>query len=65
VIPIAGKGWRGVMKLNAKVTRNPKRNEILIAFDGLEVTGDDAPNFPSKKVTIHLLLKDGRLVEQK
>lgn len=65
VIPIAGKGWRGVMKLNAKVTRNPKRNEILIAFDGLEVTGDDAPNFPSKKVTIYLLLKDGRLVEQK
>lgn len=65
VMPIAGKGWRGVMNLNAKVTRNPKSNETLIAFDGLEVTGDDAPNFPSKKVTINLLLKGGRLVEQK
>ncbi|KFB69840.1 hypothetical protein [Candidatus Accumulibacter vicinus] len=65
VMPIAGKGWRGVMNLNAKVTRNPKTGETLIAFDGLEVAGDDAPNFPSKKVTINLLLKGGRLVEQK
>lgn len=65
VIPIAGKGWRGVMNLSAKVTRNPKSNETLIAFDGLDVAGDDAPNFPSKKVTINLLLKGSRLVEQK
>ena len=65
VMPIAGKGWRGVMNLNVKVTRNPKTGETLIAFDGLEVAGDDAPNFPSKKVTINLLLKGGRLVEQK
>ncbi len=65
VVAIAGKGWRGVMNLNAKVTRNSKSNETLIVFDGLEVTGDDAPNFPSKKVTINLLLKGGRLVEQK
>lgn len=65
VIPIAGKGWRGIMNLKAKVTRNLKSNETLIAFDGLEVVGDDAPNFPSKKVTISLLLKDGRLTEHK
>lgn len=65
VMPIAGKGWRGVMNLNAKVTRNPKGSETLIAFAGLEVAGGDAPNFPSKKVTINLLLKGGRLVEQK
>ena len=65
VVPIAGKGWRGVMNLNAKVTRNPKTAETLIAFGGLEVAGDDAPNFPSKKVTINLLLKGGRLVEKK
>lgn len=65
VMPIAGKGWRGVMNLKAKVTKNPKTGETLIAFDGLEVAGDDAPNFPSKKVTINLLLKGGRLVEQK
>jgi hypothetical protein len=65
VMPIAGKGWRGVMNLNAKVTRNPKSNEAFIAIDAMEVAGDDAPNFPSKKVTINLLLKGGRLVEQK
>ena len=65
VIPIAGKGWRGVMNLNAKVTRNPKTGETLIAFEGLEVAGEDAPNFPTKKVTINLSLKGGRLVEQK
>ena len=53
------------MDLDAKVTRSPKSNEILIAFDGLEVAGGDAPNFPSKKVTINLLLKGGRLAEQK
>ena len=65
VMPVAGKGWRGVMNLNAKVTRNPKAGETLIVLDGLDVAGDDAPNFPSKKVTINLLLKGGRLVEQK
>lgn len=65
VIPIAGKGWHGASKLNAKVTRNPKNNETLIAFDGLGVVDGDAPNFPSKKVTINVLLKAGRLVEQK
>lgn len=64
-MPIAGKGWRSVTNLNAKVTWNPKRDETLISFDGLEVTDDDALNFPSKKVTINLLLKGGRLEEQK
>ena len=65
VMPIAGKGWRSISNLNAKVTRNHKSNVALIAIDALEVTGDDSPNFPSKKITINLLLKDGRLVERK
>lgn len=65
VMPVAGKGWRGVMNLNAKVSRNPKSNETLITFGALEVAGDDPPNFPSKKVMINFLLKDGRFVEQK
>jgi hypothetical protein len=64
VMPIGGKGWRGVMNLNANVTLKPKTGETLIAFDGLEVADDDAPNSPSKKVTINLLFKGGRLVEQ-
>lgn len=65
VMPIGGKGWRSVNTLNAMVTRNPKGTETLIALDGLEVAGDDNMNNPSKKITINLLLKGGRLVEQK
>lgn len=64
-IPIADKGWCGVSKLNAKMTRNHKNNETFIAFDGLEVVDGDAPNFQSKKVTINVLLKVGLLVEHK
>ena len=64
VIPIGGKSWRGVMNLNAKVSRNQKTADTLISFDGLEVAGDDAPNFPSKKVKINLMLKGTRLVEK-
>jgi hypothetical protein len=65
VIPIGGKGWRGIQSLNARISQSPKGSEMSIAIDALEVSGDDAPNFPSKKVIINLLLKDGHLVEQK
>lgn len=64
-LPIAGKGWRGIDNLNAKVTRNQKAGETFMAIDALEVAGNDAPNFPSQKVTINLVLRDGRLFEQK
>ena len=53
------------MNLNAKVTENTKNNETFIAIDALAVAGDDAPNFPSKKITINLLIKGGRLIEKK
>ena len=62
---IGGKGWRGVDKLNAKTTENLKTQETTIVIDALEVSGDDAPNFPSKKITINLVQKAGRLFEQK
>lgn len=65
VIPIAGKGWRGIMNLNAKVVRNSKTYETEIFIPAQDVGPDDAPNFPSKKTTIRLLLKDGRLAEVK
>lgn len=65
VVPIAGKGWRGVMDLNAKVSRGAKGGRTLISLDALEVSGDDAPNFPSKKATINIVLDGGRLAEQK
>jgi hypothetical protein len=64
-IPIGGKGWRGITSLDARIPQAPKGSEASIAFDAMEVSGDDAPNFPSKKVRINLLLKDGHLVEQK
>jgi hypothetical protein len=64
VMPIAGKGWRSVRNLNAKVTKNPESKEIFIAFEGLEVAVGDAMNFPTKKITINLLLKDGRIVKK-
>ena len=65
VMAIGGKGWRGVDKLNAKTMENLKTQEIAIVIDALEVSGDDAPNFPSKKITINLVQKAGRLFEQK
>lgn len=65
VMPIAGKGWRGVMDLNATVSRGAKGGQTLISLDALEVSGDDAPNFPSKKATINIVLEGGRLAEQK
>ena len=65
VIPIAGKGWRGIEALNAKVSVNSTRSEKTISLQALAVTERDAPNFPSKKVTINILLNDGRLSELK
>ena len=65
VVPIAGKGWRGVQALNAKVSVNSTRGEKTISLQALEVIATDAPNFPSKKVTITILLNDGRLSELK
>lgn len=65
VLPIAGKGGRGVMDLNARVSRGAKGGQTLIALDALEVSADDAPNFPSKKATINIILEGGRLAEQK
>lgn len=59
------KNPRAVGWLHAKVTRNAKSGDTLIALDALEVATEDAPNFPSKKITINLSLKNGRLVEQK
>jgi hypothetical protein len=63
VIPIGGKGWRGVTSLAAKLVRDPKTHTAEITIPALEVGPDDAPNFPSKRTTIKLLLKNGRLAE--
>ena len=65
VIPIAGKGWRGIQTLNAKVSVSSTRSEKNISLQALEVTERDAPNFPGKKVIVNILLSDGRLSELK
>ena len=62
VIAIGGKGWRGVEELNATLDVEPER--MLIRFGALEVTDQDAPNFPSKKTVVTLVLEDGQLHEQ-
>jgi hypothetical protein len=65
VMRIGGGGWRTVKNLNAKTTNSPKNEEITIAIDALENTDNGSLNFPSKKITISLALKNGRLNEQK
>jgi hypothetical protein len=64
VMPIGGKGWRGVSKLDARVSRLPEGGETRISFDALEVADGDAPNFPTHKATVQIVLKAGRLAER-
>jgi hypothetical protein len=64
VIRIGGGAWRAVQTLNARVTATSQSNEAIIVIDTLENTDDDPPNFPSKKATLKLLLKNGRFSEQ-
>jgi hypothetical protein len=64
VLPIGGKGWRAVTKLDARLSAGSAADGgIAIALDALEVSASDPPNFPSKKATVQLLLKSGRLTE--
>lgn len=63
VMAFAGYGWRSVNNLNARVTRIGTTMDYAIALDALEVTGSDEPNAPSRKTTIRLMLKGGRLVD--
>lgn len=65
VLPVAGKGWRAITEFAPRVSRDAGHNELSIAIDALEVTAGDSPNFPSQKTTVHLALKDGRLVERR
>lgn len=64
VMPIAGKGWRAIMELKAKTLTSKNSREIQFLIPALEVGPEDAPNFPSRKSTIKLVL-DERLTEIK
>ncbi|QDL52754.1 hypothetical protein [Rhodoferax aquaticus] len=63
VIKVAGKGWRGIEKLNARVLQAPKSQDIRVEIDALEVGPDDPPNFPSIKTVVRLVISKGRLTE--
>jgi len=65
VIPIAGKGSRAIEKLNAKMIYDQKSGDTNFSIDALENTDGDGANFPSKKTSINLLLRDDRLLEVK
>ncbi len=62
VMPIGGKGTRAIMELKAKTLTSKNTREVQFLIPALEVGPDDAPNFPSRKATIKLVLGD-RLTE--
>lgn len=64
VMPIGGKGWRAIMELKAKTQTSKNSAEVQFLIPALEVGPDDAPNFPSRKATIRLVLGE-RLSEVK
>lgn len=63
-MPVGGGGCRAIPKLDARVSYLESTGEWLFAIDALENTSNDSPNFPSKKTSIKLYLKDGRLIGQ-
>jgi len=63
VIHVGGKGWRGIERLNARITPISKGGDLAIDIDALEVGPEDAPNFPSKKMVIRLALHNKRINE--
>ncbi len=65
VIAIGGRGVRTVQALNARTSANPRNTEMAFALDVLENTDSDAPNFPSRKAVLNVLLRDGRLTLRK
>ncbi|MGZ3802537.1 MAG: hypothetical protein ACXVCL_20430 [Bdellovibrio sp.] len=64
VMRISGGAWRVIQKLNVKSTPELESNEATIAIEALENTDYDSPNFPSRKSTITLVLKNGRFHEK-
>ncbi|MCB5184566.1 hypothetical protein LG201_05050 [Methylobacillus gramineus] len=65
VIPIGAGGWRSIDKLHANMIGETKNGGVNFTMKALENLSDDAPNFPSKKVTLKLTLENARLKESK
>lgn len=63
-MPVGGNGCRTIPKLDVKTTFPNNYGDKIFTLDVLENTENDAPNFPTKKSTIDITLKYGRLNEQ-
>lgn len=61
---VGGKGWRAINQLGARVSSPAKSGIVNIDLDAQVVADGDAPNFPSKKATVRLVMKDGKLLEK-
>ncbi len=63
VVRVGAPGVRAIERLEAKVSHDLKSGETSISIPALENIKGNAANAPNGKVTIQMLLKNGRLVE--
>lgn len=63
VMPVGGGGWRQVQRMDVKILPAKAKGESLFSLKVLVNKEQDAPNFPSKKSSILISLKNGKLNE--
>lgn len=63
VIAIGGKGWRAIERLQARAARGRASGELVLTLPARVAGPDDAPNFPGRKASVRLSLRDGRFSE--
>lgn len=61
VIAVGGRGLRAVESLKGRTAFDKRTGELTVLLDVIENAEGDAPNFPSRKSTLLLVLRDGRL----
>lgn len=59
VTQVGAKGWRAVPKLQAEARFDRQSGKTHFVLPALANDAADAPNFPSRKTSIHLLLDRG------
>lgn len=64
VIAIGGKGGRAIERLQARAVRGRTPGELVLTLPARVPGPDDAPNFPGRKASVRLSLRDGRFREQ-
>lgn len=63
VMPIGGKGWRAITTLDAKARQDARTGVTTLTMQALAVGDNDAPNFPSRKTVVRVVLNKGRMAE--